>query len=270
MESIVLALADAVHTGDATGIVDFMVLDINAGSLADALTLTAVAAFVDIDDRAEERETGDQTEDGAYGADRVAPGAATAKRQEADDEERSNGDDERGTALHPDIDMVEAVALSPLSDASKDVVNPEIERLKQVSGDTAVSAVRGNKDGDGVKAQKHQEDKDAEQGVAQPAVFTDIMEAVLFHLAGQIVEAVLHDAQGADHRAVDTTEEEREEEDGSDDDEASRHYSRQELNFGHPAEIEMKHTGEVEEEGGDAEKENDCEGGTDFTKHGTN
>ena len=94
-KSVKLTFRQAIHTCNATGSVNFVIVDIDTRGFAITLTLTTIFAFVGINNRAEQSEARQKTQEGANRADGVAPCTATTQSQEGDDDKCDDGDNKR-------------------------------------------------------------------------------------------------------------------------------------------------------------------------------
>ena len=93
MQCIELALCGTVAAYHASRIVNGTCLGIDGAGLAVLLAETAVLALVLVEPDTEQREPGEEAEDGAYGADGVAIGATIKEGQHAEDEHHNPSDD---------------------------------------------------------------------------------------------------------------------------------------------------------------------------------
>ena len=85
MQSVVSTLQFAVAANNATGVIDCVRLQVNAGSFAIALAFAAVLALLRIDSHLEKRMPADKSEKRSDGTNRVAPSASVLPSQDCDD-----------------------------------------------------------------------------------------------------------------------------------------------------------------------------------------
>ena len=236
------------------------------------LALLAALAHVRVDHRTEHRETGEEAQRGAHGADGVAIRAAVAPGQDDHHHERGDGHEEGGQAAEPDFLLIEGVAAGPLGDRGEEVVHPQVDRLEQVLDDASPGAVRGQQGHERLHAHDEGDDEDRPHPVAQPLHFGAVAVglAVLVLALARHVEvrhAILEHAQRADDGAVDPSEDQGQEDEADDDGDVEGHHGRQELDLRHPAQPSVQRSGEVQEQQRDAQPEDDGQRDAYFPKH---
>lgn len=138
---VLSAFPDAVHTGHAAAVIDCVVFGVDTRGFAVAGARLTAVAFVGVDYRAEERESRQKSQYGAYGANGVAIGTSVAPSQYDDDYQCGDGDEESGKAFEPYLGRVEGVAVDMLGYGCEQVVAPSVNGCEQVGGDAAVGAV---------------------------------------------------------------------------------------------------------------------------------
>ena len=139
-----LAILDAVAAHHAAGVVDAVVLEVDAGSLAVPGTFRTVAALIQVDVDLQPREAGEEREHRAHGADGVAVGAAVLPSQRDEHQHGEHGDGKHHAhRRHQYVDRVESIAVDALGDGSQAVVAQFPQRLEDARGDAAVSGVGG-------------------------------------------------------------------------------------------------------------------------------
>ena len=191
------AVAEAAETHHAAAVVDGFVVDVDTVGLAVVLTLVAAAAFLAVDADAEEWALAEETQQGAHGADGVAPEASPEEAADEDDGQGDNGDDE-------------------WQSRGKEACCHAGEGT--VGVDDAGDAI-----GDAEGAQHYQGHEESQHGVAQPVERTLVMELAAEDDAVEPGEEVLQDAKGTNHRAVDAAKEYGDQHDGNDDNDIQRH-----------------------------------------------
>ena len=260
------AIVQAVEADHAAGVVDPVVLGIDAGSLAAFAATSAVDALRGVNGRAEQGEAAHQAEGCADGADGVAvlaapePCAAEDEHEgyQAGDQQRR--DDGAGGHAHDAAD------------------------------DAPVGAVRGNEGDQHLAADDDRDDGEQQYAVAYPFVLRNVVEAlkILLHFrlfrgsallellefaglgilqplpagAAEPDDHVLEDAHRADDGTIDAAEEEAGQQDDRDYDQVQGQGRRQELEFGHPAPPVVA---DAHEEQGDPHEEDRCQGDAEFS-----
>ena len=220
---------------------------VDARGLAVAGAELAAVALRDVEARLEQRVAGEESQHRTYRTDRIAVRAPVAPREDKEYDERYDGDEERGEALHPDIDRIEGVAVHALGDVCQQVVAPRINRSQQVRGDAAVGAVRREQRTD---ARQHRGDEHDEHSPAQPGEGGGVREAVpvFSALAGSPRNDVLHHAQRTDDRTVHAAEKKRQDHQERHDADIQGQQGGQELDFRHPAQPRVERSGKIEEQ----------------------
>ena len=144
MQGAKVTLLKAVAAGHATGIVNLVGLEVDAGGLAVLGAQAAGLALIGIKIDLKPRETRQLGKNGTHRADGVAIGAAATPCQHGDDNECRQGNEEGGQALHPHIHAVECVAIHPLGHRGQQVVAPLINGQQQIGHheDVRISAYR--------------------------------------------------------------------------------------------------------------------------------
>ena len=236
-----LAVVQAVEAVDAAAVIDLLVVDIDAGSLAFLLADMAALAFFGIDDRTQEGEAGEKTEGRADRAHGVAVGTSADPGKDGDDQEGHGRDDD----------------------------GPDGGRGDGGAEHASVGAVRGQQGDEDLDAGDEGDDEQHPDAIAEPFHLLLELEAhfLAFALAAQPGNDVLVDAHRADDRAVDTAENEGEEDQQYDNADIDGEYGRQELELGHPAEPLRQFPGDPQEEEGNGDEENGCQDDTGFLQH---
>ena len=206
-----LALVYAVAADYAAGVIDCVVLEVYTRCFAGTGAGRAVAALLGIEINLEERPAGKESEDGSYGADGVAIGAASDPSQHADKEKCDGCDDECRQGANPDRNLIEGVAVVFLRYTRQDVVAEEPHGFQQVRGDAAETAVGFKQSHERTDACHKSNDEQGQNGVAQPAALRRIAVAsgLVLTFWMQVCEEILQDAHRTDYGAIDATEEER-------------------------------------------------------------
>ncbi len=119
-----------------------MGLVINAGGLAALGARSTVTALILLKINFQEREAGEETEEGAYRTDGVAIGAATYPRQHGQHYQCHGSYDEGGKAAKPYFCPIESVAVIVLGYGGETIVCPLIQRAQQVHHNAPKTAVR--------------------------------------------------------------------------------------------------------------------------------
>ena len=264
MNRVLGAFADAIHAGHATAVVYLMVGDVDARGLAVAFAEFAADALGAIDDGLEPREAGQEAEQGSDRAYRVAIGAAVAPCQDNDNHESSRCNQKGRQAFDVNLDRVESVASGSFGKEGQQVVAPAVNRGEKIGSDAAVGGIgveQGYKGGDAADQSRHEQDQNR---VSQPGNGFGIGVAVLFLLLAEPGGDVLEYAQGANDRAIDPAEKQGEQKQEEDDPEVQSQHGRQELYLGHPAEIQVQHAGNIEEQQRQQAEEHDSKRDSDF------
>ena len=241
------AVFEAVHTGHATAVINFMRRRVDTRRLAVAGAELASVALRGVETRFEQRVAGEESQHRAHRTDRITIGAAAAPRKNKQHGERHDGNKQRGEALHPDVDRIEGVAVHAPGDVCQQVVAPRVDRGQQVRGDAAVGAVRREQRTD---TRQHRGDEHDEHPPAQPGEGGGVREAVpvLSALPGGPRNDVLHHPQRADDRTVHAAEKKRQDHQERHDADIQGQQGGQELDFRHPAEPRVKRSGKIEEQ----------------------
>ena len=242
-----LAGIDAVATDNTAGVIDAVILEIDAGSLARLGTGRTIAAFLHVETNLQEREPREKTEEGADRTDGVAVGAATAPGK---DEEKDKGHscyDECRQTAKPDVGGIKGVAIVVLSDGGEAVVTPFVKGAQQVNYDAAKTAVGSQQGDEGAEAGDERHDEKCKHGIAEPAYLGRIaVVPYLFILSrAQARKDVLHDAQRADDRTIDAAKNEGEHDEGNYDAHIQCQHSWQELYLCQPAEVGVEESTDV-------------------------
>lgn len=213
-DGVLLAVFDAVETCDATAHVDVMLFGIDALRLAIAGALGAAVALASVDDGAEERELGEESKHGSDGADGVAPESTPEEGHEGDNDEGDKGHNEHEGCSHATIDLIEGVAAMILGDGGTKIVDPIVDGRKQMGGDAAIGAIGRNDYCNGVETCDHQNYEKSQHAPTNPAGVLGVVETIFLEPSAHVGEAILHDAHGAYHGAIDTTEQQCEQQHG--------------------------------------------------------
>lgn len=146
--------------------------------------------------------------------------------------------------------MIESIAVHLLRQVGQHVVRSPPDRREPVGGNPSVRGIRGERGIDNRHSCEDRNDKDREHSVSKHLFFRRVGEAVfeLLPFAGEVGNDVLHHAQRADHRAVDTPEHESHRHPEQDDRHVGSQQRREELQLGKEAEIRMQRPREVEEQ----------------------
>ena len=241
------AVFEAVHTGHAAAVINFMRRRVDTRRLAVAGAELASVALRGVEMRFEQRVAGEESQHRAHRTDRITIGAAAAPRKNKQHGERHDGNKQRGETLHPDVDRIEGVAVHAPGDVCQQVVAPRVDRGQQVRGDAAVGAVRREQRTD---TRQHRRDEHDEHPPAQPGEGGGVREAVpvLSALPGGPRNDVLHHPQRADDRTVHAAEKKRQDHQERHDADIQGQQGGQELDFRHPAEPRVKRSGKIEEQ----------------------
>ena len=261
MQGVELALLKAVAAGHAAAVVHRVVLEVYRARLAVARAHAAALALVGVERHVEEAEAADEAQNRAHGADGVAVGAPVLIGQVAHDEERGHGDEEGRQRLHPHVGVIEGVALVVLGNRCQQVVAPAVQGLQQVARDAAVAAVGSQQGNERAHAADDGKDEHAQHRVAKHALGWRVSVGNLLLLLGTGLLPypryhVLHHAHRADHGAVDAAEEKRQHDEEQHNAHVQCQERGQELNLGHPAEVQMQRPGEVHEQQRNQHEEN--------------
>ena len=259
----------AVEARHAAAVIHLMLLAVDAGSLALARAQAAAVAFVFVNIDAQQREAREHSQHRADRANRIAPGPAAAPREYENQHEGERSCDEGRKALEPDFRRIERVAVKAFRQQGKHVVSEAIERREEVAHYPSESAVRGKQAGERGGACDHRDDKQGEQAIAQPVFGRRIGQAVFlpFAAGAQAVDKVLHHSERTDYRAIYPAEYQGEDDQDCDGDEVEREHRRQQLDFGHPSQPGVQHSGEIAQQDGYPEKENQREAPPHYCKN---
>ena len=127
-----LAAFQAIETIHATGIINLLVLAIDAGSLAARAADHAVRAFLRIDANLEKRETAEETQQRPDRAHRVAPRPPVFPSQITYPQERNQPDKEREAAEDRGIHAIERIIIEARKDSFEQIVPQHINRLEHI------------------------------------------------------------------------------------------------------------------------------------------
>ena len=207
-----------------------------------------------IETRLEQRVAGEESQHRTHGTDRIAVSTPAAPGKDKEHDERYDGNEERREALYPHVDRIESIAVHAFGDVCQQVVAPRVDRGQQVRSDASIGAVRREQRTD---AREHRCNEHHEHRPAQPGERRGVAEAVamLFAFPGGPRNDVLHHAQRADDRTIDTAEEKRQDHEERHNADVEGQQGRQELDFGHPAEPRMERPGKIEEQQRDQHEE---------------
>ena len=115
-----------------------MISDIDACRLAFLLAQMAVLAFRGVDDRTEERKSGEETQRRTDGTDGVAVGPSVLPCENNNCDEGYGGYNEGRKALEPYLFRIEGLAVGFLGKECEEVVAPLIEGGEDVLDDSAI------------------------------------------------------------------------------------------------------------------------------------
>ena len=261
VQGVELALLKAVAAGHAAAVVHRVVPEVNGARLAVARAHAAALALVGVERHVEEAEAADEAKDRAHGADGVAIGSSILISQVAHDDKRGQGDEEGRQRLHPHVGVIEGVALVVLGYTCQQVVAPAVQGLQQVARDAAVAAVGSQQSNERAHAADDGKHEHAQHRVAKHALGWRVSVGNLLLLLGTRLLPypryhVLHHAHRADHGTVDAAEEKRQNDEEQNNAHVQRQERGQELNLGHPAEVQMQRPGEVHEQQRNQHEEN--------------
>ena len=161
VDRVLGAFADAIHAGHAAAVINLMMGDVDAGSLAVAFAAFAADALGGIDDGLEPREAGKEAEQGPDRAYRVAIGAAAAPCQDNENHKSSQRNQKGRQAFDINFDRIEGVAPGSFGKEGQQVVAPAVNGGKEVGGDAAVGGIgveQGCKGGDAADQSCYEQD----------------------------------------------------------------------------------------------------------------
>jgi len=138
---ITIAVLDAVETGDAPALVDLLILRIDTGSFAFHAAEAAGVALLIIESDPEKGIFADKTEEGAHGANGIAPCPAVPPGKDADHQQHGKGDQGGGEPQCIDAHPVESVVVERGEDRSQQVVPGKVSGTEQVGDHPSISAV---------------------------------------------------------------------------------------------------------------------------------
>ena len=242
-----------------------MRVEVDAGGFAVALAFATVLALLGVDVYLEERLLADESEQRSDGTNRVAPSASVLPGQYCDDAQTQQGYHKRTDALEPDVNRIECVTVVMFCNRCQAVVRQLVERSEDGRYDAAISAVGEDESAQPGNAQSQRGACHNQHGVAQHMLCGRVVVLVL--LPAQPGDEVLHHAKRTDDGAVDAPRQQRE---GDDEEQSPDVQSQQrwnELDFGHPSQVGLRSSCEVQQEPGNQHPEDDGECQTDFPKH---
>ena len=133
-----------------------------------------------------------------------------------------------------------------LGNHSQSVVGQLIKRREHRSHNPAVRTVGSNQTNYPSQIRCQQKTRKRQKRSTQNAFLLAV--AVLVFLLAEPSDYILHHTQGADDGAVDTAKQQRQGYQKQQRSNVHSHQSRQELNLGHPSQIHMSRTGEVQQQ----------------------
>ena len=257
-----LTFPDAVTTNHAAAIIHTMRLIVDTGGLAVLRAHRAVLALILIEADLQPREAGEETQDGTDGTDGIAVGTPTSPGQHQKHHQRHGGNDKHRQRLHPDIHGVEGVTVSLLCEIGQQVIAQHPDRLQEHRGNAAIGTIWRQQLEERTDTRQGSHHEHHQHGIAQPAHLLRVTVLVLFPT--QLCQDVLKHAQRTDDGTIDAPEDERQQQECHDDHDVQRHYGRQELDLGQPAQPGVQRPRKVEEEQRDQCKEHRCKGNTNL------
>ena len=266
VQSVLVAQLQTVSADHTTAVVYLLpTLHVDGGSLAVALTLAAADALLLVDDRLQPSVAREQTQQGSHRADGVAPRPAASPCQHGYHSPYHHHDAQRQTTLQPHVHLIESIAAIVLSQLSQQVVAPFVEGSHHTAHDTSVGTVGSHQRHQPSQVQRQGETRGSQHAVSQRVLRRAV--AVLVLLAAQPGNGILHHPQGADDRAVDTSEEQRQAHDEDQGTHVHRQQGRQQLDFRHPPQVGMGSASKVHQQPCDKHPEEDSQRNTNLFQH---
>ena len=242
-----------------------MRLGIDTRGLAVTFALTATIAGIGIYVDLQTRIFGQYPQERSYRADSVTPGASAPPGQNANDNPRCQGCNKGGDALHPHIHLVEGIAAIVLGYHGQTIVGQLIKGREDGSHNPAVGAVGSNQSYNPSQIGGQQETRQSQNGGPEDALLFGITVLVFF--LPEPADNILHHTQGADDRAVDTAKQQCQGHNKEQGPDVHGNQSGQELNLGHPSQIQMCCAGKVNQQPRNQNPENEGKSDSDFSKH---
>lgn len=201
---------ETIAAGYAARGVDAAVWRIDAVCLAEPGAGAAMVAAAFIDAHFEPRPSGDESEQCAYRAERVAIGAAV-KGKKSDNDEGDEGNHKGGGPMEPVCHATEYIAVGAGCCRRQQIVAMDVERCQQVCNHSSIGAVRLQHYRNCHDACHQRGDKEGEETPSYPGKGT--MEPVEMPFAEatadgipEVADKVLEYTQRTDDGAVDAPE----------------------------------------------------------------
>ncbi len=231
-----MTFGETFHAVDTAGIIDRVVLAVDAGRLAVTRAEAAAVTLRGVNDRLQPSETGEKAEDRPDRTDGVAVRASVSPRKDGKNGESSHGHSESHTTAHPEIDCIEGIAVAGFGQRSKEIVAPLPDGSEKTLNDTPVSAVWRKESHERSDAEKNASSHEGKHRIAEHIFSRRIAVAVFLCHPSQTGKTVLHYAERTDDRAIDASEYKGEHHQSDDNPEVKGKQCREKLDFGQPAE----------------------------------
>ena len=137
MDSIVLAVSEAIEASYAPAMVDGNVRNVDTCRFAIACAQVTFLAFLFIDFDTEQREFREKAQHRSYGTNSVAIRPSVPPCQHTYYNKGKHGNKECRQALQPHLGFIESIAVGTLRKISEQVVSPLIDGSKQIVGDSS-------------------------------------------------------------------------------------------------------------------------------------
>ena len=236
----------------------------NCRTFASSLTKATRFALVGLDVNANNTLSRKNSEQSAYRTKTIAIETSVDPCHNENDNERHCSNYEDGHRAHPNTDLIIVVVARCFTPIGQDVIAHLIQWLQQHRDNATKRAVRCKQLNKSTEACKEANNKQCENSVPKNAesfaVFVGetpkaTFVLVKFEFARNPRDNILHNAQWANHRTIDTTHEHGDGQKDYHHNPIKSEQSRQKLQLGHPSHTMLGRTSKVKEQPIEAQKE---------------